>query len=199
MGLGYQIPIPNQGEPPVNNFFLQQFGPNIKFSYFCLDRVILRGYIRSLFFAGGVVTLLRALGFKQLTNGVMRILTDQLNSHIEKIAQKRNIPIHWWPSQGGGADGAKQRFVQKKYADHYTGKGDHIFCIITDKEPVRTFASKEITSKTKKTFNKIYDCRKPVKQYYIYFHDGLLGGPCYLKISSYLPFTCEFYFNGHPG
>ena len=64
---------------------------------------------------------------------------------------------------------------------------------------MRTFASKEITSKTKKTFNKIYDCRKPVKQYYIYFHDGLLGGPCYLKISSYLPFTCEFYFNGHPG
>lgn len=84
MGLGYQIPIPNQGEPPVNNFFLQQFGPNIKFSYFCLDRVILRGYIRSLFFAGGVVTLLRALGFKQLTNGVMRILTDQLNSHPVK-------------------------------------------------------------------------------------------------------------------
>jgi hypothetical protein len=38
---------------------------------------------------------------------------------------------------------------------------------------------------------------KPVKQYYIYFHDGLLGGPCYLKICSYLPFQCEFYFNGH--
>jgi len=24
-----------------------------------------------------------------------------------------------------------------------------------------------------------------------------LGGSCYLKISSYLPFQCEFYFNGH--
>ena len=38
---------------------------------------------------------------------------------------------------------------------------------------------------------------KPVKKYYIYFHDAVLGGPCYLKISSYLPFPCEFYFNGH--
>jgi len=181
----------------VNNSFLNQFDPNIKFSYFCFDRVILRAYIRSLFFPAGVVKLLRALGFKQLTNGVMRLLTDQFNGHIEKIAKKRNIPIHWWPSQGGGTDGAKQDFVQKKYAKHYTGKGDHVFCILTDKEPVRTFASREITTKEGKKFNKIYDCRKPVKHYYIYFHDGVLGGPCYLKICSYLPFTCEFYFNGH--
>jgi hypothetical protein len=28
-------------------------------------------------------------------------------------------------------------------------------------------------------------------------YDAVLGGPCYLKISSYLPFPCEFYFNGH--
>jgi hypothetical protein len=38
---------------------------------------------------------------------------------------------------------------------------------------------------------------KDAKHYYIYFHDHVLGGPCYLKISSYLPFPCEFYFNGH--
>ncbi len=181
----------------MNNPFLNQFNSNIKFSYFCFDRVILRAYIRTLFFPGGVVKLLRALGFKQLTNGVMRILTDQLNAHIEKIAKKRNIPIQWWPSLGGGIDGAKLDYVRKKYAKHYTGKEDHIFCILTDKEPVRTFASKEITTKEGKKFNKIYDCRKPVKHYYIYFHDGLLGGPSYLKICSYLPFTCEFYFNGH--
>ena len=43
----------------------------------------------------------------------------------------------------------------------------------------------------------LYKCNKPVKQYYIYCHDSVLGDPCYLKISSYLPFPCEFYFNGH--
>ena len=48
-----------------------------------------------------------------------------------------------------------------------------------------------------KPYERVYDCRKPVKQYYIYLHDALLGGPCYLKISSYLPFRAEFYFNGH--
>ncbi len=108
----------------MNNSFLSQFVSNIKFSYFCFDRVILRAYIRTLFFPGGVVKLLRALGFRQLTNGVMRILTDQLNGHIEKIAKERYIPIHWWPSLGGGIDGAKLDYVRKKYARHYTGKGD---------------------------------------------------------------------------
>ena len=78
----------------MNNSFLNQFDPNIKFSYFCFDRVIIRGYIRFLFFAAGVAKLLKALGFKQMTSGVMRILTDQLNAHIEKIAKQKNIPIH---------------------------------------------------------------------------------------------------------
>jgi len=111
-----------------------------------------------------------------------------LNAHILKVAQARNIPIHWWPSTGGGKDGAKQKFVQEKYA-HDIDKGDHPYCILTDKEPVRTFACRELTSRNNKKYEKIYDCRKPVKQYYIYFHDQLLGGPCYFKILSYPPAT----------
>lgn len=183
-------------EPPVKNAFVQQFSENIKFKYSCFDRVILRGYILWLFFPAGVVNLLYAMGFRKLSNGVMRILTDQLNAHIQKVAQAKKIPIHWWPSMGGGKDGAKQKFVQEKYA-HDTSKGNHLYCILTDKEPVRTFVCREIITKNGKKHEKIYDCRKPVKQYYIYFHDQLLGGPCYLKISSYLSFQCEFYFNGH--
>ncbi len=181
----------------MKNSFVQQFSENIKFKYSCFDRVILRGYILCMFFPAGVVRFLKLMGFRKLSNGVMRILTDQLNAHILKVAQARKVPIHWWPSTGGGKDGAKQKFVQEKYARHDDGKGDHLYCILTDKEPVKTFACREFISKNGKEYEKIYDCRKPVKQYYIYFHDQLLGGPCYLKISSYLPFQCEFYFNGH--
>ena len=181
----------------MNNSFLKQFSQNIKFKYCCFDRVIIRGYILSMFFPAGIVRFLRAVGFKGLSNGVMRILTDQLNSHIQKVARKNEIPIHWWPSEGGGTDGAKSKFVEQKYAAGFTGKGNHVFCILTDKEPVKTFACRQLTSKSGKPYDKVYDCRKPVKQYYIYFHDALLGGPCYLKISSYLPFQAEFYFNGH--
>jgi hypothetical protein len=59
------------------------------------------------------------------------------------------------------------------------------------------FLESELTSKADMKFERLYKCRKPVKQYYIYFCDCLLGGLCYLKISSYLPFQCEFYFNDH--
>ncbi len=59
----------------MNNSFLDQFSQNIKFKYFCFDRVIIRGYILSLFFPAGIVRFLRAIGFKGLSNGVMRILT----------------------------------------------------------------------------------------------------------------------------
>ena len=181
----------------MKNAFVQQFSENIKFKYNCFDRVILRGYILWLFFPAGVVKFLRAMGFRKLSNGVMRILTDQLNAHIQKVAQAKAIPIHWWPSMGGGKDGAKQKFVQEQYAQRDQGNGDRLYCILTDKEPAKTFVCRELVAKNGKKHEKIYDCRKPVKQYYIYFHDQLLGGPCYLKISSYLPFQCEFYFNGH--
>ena len=113
------------------------------------------------------------------------------------MARNSNIPIHWWPSEGGGTDGAKSKFVEQRYASKFLGKGNHVFCILTDKEPVRTFACRQLISKAGKPYERVYDCRKPVKQYYIYLHDALLGGPCYLKISSYLPFRAEFYFNGH--
>ena len=84
----------------MNNSFVQQFSDNIKFNYTCFDRVIIRGYIRSLFFEAGVVLFLRAVGFRRLTNGIMRIFTDQLNAQIKKQAVKKSIPvlvaIRWW-------------------------------------------------------------------------------------------------------
>lgn len=35
---------------PVKNEFVHQFAKNINFKYTCFDRVIIRGYIRRLFF-----------------------------------------------------------------------------------------------------------------------------------------------------
>ena len=79
-----------------------------------------------------------------------------------------NIPILWWPSVSGGTNGAKLRYVEKRFAEQYKGKDNEVFCILTDKEPVRTFVSRELTSRAGKKFHRIYKCRKPVKQYYIW-------------------------------
>jgi len=74
---------------------LESVLPKYQVQIFLFDRVIIRGYILSLFFPADVVRLLRALGFTKLSNGVMRILTDQLNAHIQKVARDNDTPIHW--------------------------------------------------------------------------------------------------------
>ena len=38
----------------MKNSFVKQFDQNSKFNYSCFDRVVLRGYIIRLFFAGGI-------------------------------------------------------------------------------------------------------------------------------------------------
>ena len=71
----------------VKNSFIDQFSENIKFDYTSFDRVIICGYILRLFSSACVVLFLRAMGFSRSTNGIMRIFTDQLNSHISRQAQ----------------------------------------------------------------------------------------------------------------
>ncbi|WP_186441752.1 hypothetical protein [Desulfamplus magnetovallimortis] len=86
----------------MNNSFENQFSKNIKFGYSSFDRVLVRGYIRPFFSLGVVVHFLKSMGFSKQTNGVMRIFTDQLNSHIKKYADKIGVNIFWWPNLGGG-------------------------------------------------------------------------------------------------
>jgi hypothetical protein len=73
------------------------------------------------------------MGFSRKSNGIMRIFTDQLNSHISKQAAKQGAQIFWWPSIDGGVNGAKLQFVQTAFANSFSGRGNHVFCIITDK------------------------------------------------------------------
>lgn len=72
---------------------LKQFGKNIKFSYTCFDQRVMLGYIRRLFYEGWLILLLKAMGFKRFTNGVLRIFTDQQNAHIKKEAERLRTPI----------------------------------------------------------------------------------------------------------
>lgn len=86
--------------------------------------------------------------------------------------------------------------------DHYKNtlckenKKSKVIAIIRATENVRTFTNKDIRTKDGKLFTKMYSVNKFVSQYYIYIDDEKLG-LCYLKISSYIPFVSEFYFNGH--
>ncbi len=140
--------------------------------------------------------MLRSFGFRKISNGVMRVLTDQLNAHIQKVSQKLGLPIIWWANEGNGTNGAKLDFVQQKGAKRDHRKPNQVLCILAAMETCRTFATRELQTKMGRVYEKMYGVRKQVKHYYIYFYDRVLGGPCYLKLCTYLPFAAEFYFNG---
>ena len=171
---------------------------HILFEYTSFDRVILRGYIMGLFVTGSVIRLLRNLGFKKHSNGVMKLLTDKLNSHIKKTAENLNITIHWWGEDEKKKYHSKIDFIKDRYKKELAKKNkkSKVIAIIRAVENTRTFANKNIKTKKEKNFTKMYAVNKFVSHYYIYIDDEKLG-LCYLKIASYLPFVCEFYFNGH--
>ena len=171
---------------------------HILFEYTSFDRVVFRGYIQRLFVEGSVIRLLRNLGFINHSNGVMRILTDKFNSHIKKTASKLGVAIHWWGEQEKKKYHSKIDFIQDIYRTNLSKKNkkSKVIAIIRAIENTRTFTNKEIKTKQGRSFTKMYTVNKFVSQYYIYIDDEKLG-LCYLKISSYLPFVTEFYFNGH--
>jgi hypothetical protein len=181
----------------MKNEFLSQLKNNIEFSYTSFDRINISGWILNLFFEGQLRNYLKAAGYHSLSPTVLEQHTKQFLSHIEKIIKEKNIVEHWVPKLKIPNNGGKQKFVEKEYVSKYKGKGNHIYCILSDKENVRSFTSRENISQSGRKYYKIYKGRKPCKQLYFYLHDEVLGGPCYLKISSWLPFACEFNFNGH--
>ena len=171
---------------------------HLKFEYTSFDRVIFRGYIQNLYATGSVIKLLRNLGFNNYTNGVMRILTDKLNSHIQKQDKNLGIYIHWWGEKEKKQYNSKIDFIQSVYKKELADKRkkSKVIAIIKAVENTRTFTTKPVKKKDNSWYKKMFFVNKFVSQYYIYIDDEELG-LCYLKISSYLPFVCEFYFNGH--
>lgn len=171
---------------------------HISFEYTSFDRIVLRGYIQGLFVEGSVINLMRNIGFTNHSNGVLRILTDKLNSHIKKTSEKLDVAIHWWGEDEKKKYHSKIDFIQERYKSTLLKKNkkSKVIAIIKATENVRTFTNKDIRTKEGKSFTKMYSVNKFVSQYYIYIDDEKLG-LCYLKLSSYLPFVSEFYFNGH--
>lgn len=177
------------------NNFTQQFQDHISFTYTCFDRIVVRGYILSLFQLGSVVNLLRNLNFRKLSQGVLGVLRDQLSDHIKKMSIHFGIDIIWWTK---GTNGSKHKFVEKHY--YRKAKREKKYgplCIIKAKENIKSVECRDnLISKKGKKYSKLYSCKKYVSQYYVYIYDKDLG-LCYLKMSGYLPFPCEFYMNGH--
>ncbi len=116
----------------MENTFTENYKEHIDFSYTCFDRMILRGYISSLFMEGSVINLFKNLGFKKHSNGVLKTFSEKLNSHIKKVAEKNGITIHWWSKEEKTKYNSKIDFVKEKYQELIKQKqtSNKVICII---------------------------------------------------------------------
>ena len=106
----------------MENIFTSSLEKHINFEYSSFDRVVLRGYILGLFFEGQVIQLLRNLGFNTYGNGVLRLFTDQLNSHIKKTTDRLGISIHWWGKEEKKKYHSKIDLIKDKYKKELSKK-----------------------------------------------------------------------------
>ncbi len=118
--------------------------------------------------------------------------TSDFSSHIKKLAVKFEVPILWRDNHGG-KEMEMQSYVEEYY---FNQKKLGVVCIIKSLEFMSCYWNKQLTTKKGSLFTKMFWMKKQVTQHYIYINDSELGFCC-LKISSGLPFHCQFYCNGH--
>jgi len=88
----------------------------------------------------------------------------QIDFLLKKESDRSGIPMLWWPSVAGGKNGDKHRYVEKQYVQKTQGKGDFVYCLITDTETAMSYASGELKTRKGKEYWLVYKCRKLVSQ-----------------------------------
>lgn len=154
----------------------------------CYDRVIISGNLQPFCYAQGMTNYLyqhqiRIFDYARFAEP----LTGEIRANAERLAQENGLTIEFV---------RKKNFRQeKRIRDILKKRGDqpglvHIFSVLEACRSYQPWHDKQ----TGKNFLKS-DTGKCLT-YYFYFIDPELG-LCFLRESTWCPFTVEFYFNGH--
>lgn len=154
----------------------------------CYDRVIISGNLQPFCYAQGMTNYLyqhhiRIFDYARFAEP----LTGEIRTNAERLAQENGLTIEFIRQ--------KNFRQEKRIRDILKQRGDqpglvHIFSVLEACRSYQPWHDKP----TGKNFLKS-DTGKCLT-YYFYFIDPELG-LCFLRVSTWCPFTVEFYFNGH--
>lgn len=167
---------------------LQRYADRIAGCLSCFDRVIIWGTLVRVSHPGGLVNRLKELGVPLADFADFAVQRrDELTEHLQRVAAEAGVEIEYL---GAGKAVRKEERIQAVLAERGTHPGlVHIFAVV---EPARVFEVR----KGKGDGPYLIARRGTCKQYYLYFIDPQFG-LCHLRISTWLPFWVQFYFNGH--
>jgi hypothetical protein len=175
----------------VTNPLSQLFADQITLTYGCLDRVVIRGYYPALQREATVVHLLRdVVGAAVVDSGALASRTARYRHWLDEYV--RDHHIERLPAPKGVR---KEDVVQPYY--RRLGEREGVACILTSMEQGTTFVSYQPRFPVQdEQYRILKRCRKQFQHLYFYLNDPVLG-PMSLRLGTYLPFSLNFYINGH--
>jgi hypothetical protein len=165
--------------------FLQRHGEQILGVLSGLDRIRLRGTLRLLATAGGVIHWLQSkgLGVGDFLD-VSEALTKRLCRRTEQLAQAAGRPVIYLAEKGN-----KEELVQDILRDQGAAPNG-LVAVLSAVEPVVSYTL--YRSRSGPFLNR---ARRKCKHYYFYWQDGRLG-LCQVRLATWFPFDCHVLLNG---
>jgi hypothetical protein len=169
----------------------QLFPKQILLAYGCPDRLVIRGYYGALQRQANIEHFFHnVVGVPVIDTGVLASRTETYMKWVDRFVKDNKIE-RLRPPKGA----RKEDFVRPYY--RRLGEREGVACILTSLETGRTFFSYTPRFKTRDpNYRIIKDCWKRFQHLYFYVFDRVMG-PMSICVGTYLPFTLQFYINGH--
>ena len=156
-----------------------------------IDRMYLNVYVPRLQTPEGVAAFFRFhRGWRFASSALMDPITKRFVAKLEAYAQEHQIPVITFQKGQRKDDLAKAFFAQHR-------GGEAVVFIGKAQEKVPVFRTERRRSPDgMSTYPWIVRSTAMVNQWYLYLWDEDFG-PCFLKFSSYFPYTAKLCLNGH--
>lgn len=168
------------------NIILEQFQDKINGTFSFFDRMIIKGHIRQFFSPSGKRHFLSEnnILLKDFSSYANKV-TDDIVSHVEKMAASGNRPLVYLPS----AQTSKEQKALQILEEQPVTEG--LICILSVVEYCQTLQPK----KHENGLLSLDTVNRKCKYYYFYFLDRHFGF-MHVKLQTWFPFLVQVYING---
>jgi hypothetical protein len=159
----------------------------------CLDRIIFKGHLRSLYNPGAMAAFLDSQGvmLKDWKRYVRR-MTEAVVLHVRGLAAEAGRPLEYLAGSYTKASGHSKEDLARQIADR-DGITSGLICVLATVEPCGSF---DVVGNRATHRLEIVRRMRKCRHYYLYLIDDQLGF-CHVRLQSWFPFEIQVWANGH--
>jgi hypothetical protein len=166
------------------------YGEHARFSYSCIDRIVIRGFDLALQMPAGFLWWCKQLRpGEPISDSWLGSLARRFHEGVERFATEHKIPVV-------RATGRTDKFALAEEHRRKMTQSSGVYLIIRGRETATTYRSREVRAPKDPNYRAIDKRLGFVDQYYFYLVDEQWG-PISIRISSHPPFNVTVYLNGN--